>query len=93
MSRWTCRFPFDMDEVASGFQSLDKKVRSALPDGVERRHILEELHTLEEGTNMILGFLLKATGHRLRDDGSWLKEESTVFQVQSRLTQIQPQEQ
>ncbi len=82
-----------MDEVASGFQSLDKKVRSALPDGVERRHILEELHTLEEGTNMILGFLLKATGHRLRDDGSWKKRRALCSKFRNGLTQIQPQEQ
>lgn len=66
------------------FTELDRRIRSALPnDNAERREILQGLHSIEEGTNFCTNFFFAVSGYKLRDDGSWIKEDHpTMFQVQ-----------
>lgn len=63
------------------FFQLDKRIREALPDGVERRHILEGLHGIEEGFNLCATFYLNVSGHTMDEEGRLTKESSTQQQV------------
>ena len=64
------------------FLELDQRIRSAMPDGPERRDILVGLHDLEEGANHMLGWLLSTQNYKLDEEGvSWAKQSSTRFQV------------
>jgi hypothetical protein len=64
------------------FLELDQRIRSAMPDGPERRDILVGLHDLEEGANQTLGWLLSVSNYKLDEEGvSWTQQASTRFQV------------
>lgn len=63
------------------FQELDSMIRQALPDGIDRRNILDGLHSIEEGVNMCANFYLGVAGYKIREDGSLAKSETTTFQV------------
>ena len=65
------------------FFELDKLVRAALPDGVDRRNILEGLHALEEGMNLCANFYLSAAGYKIDEEGRLEKQNQTMQQVNS----------
>lgn len=67
--------------MAATYGEIDALVREALPDSVDRRRILQALHEIEEGQNLCLNYALGATGYSMQADGSFLKGQSTRFQV------------
>jgi len=67
------------------FSELDSEIREALPDGAQRRRILEGLHGIEEGMHFCANFYLNVTGHVVGIDGTICKEERTKFQVNTPL--------
>lgn len=68
------------------FKELDEAIRQAIPDGAERRRILEGLHGIEEGCNFTANFYLNITGHKVGADGTIRKGERTKFQVNANLS-------
>lgn len=67
------------------FGELDQEIREALPDGPQRRRILEGLHGIEEGMHFCANFYLDVTGHAVEMDGTIRKKERTKFQVNTPL--------
>ena len=67
--------------MAATYREIDAMVREALPDSVERRQILQALHDIEEGQSLCLNYALGACGYRMQADGSFIKGQSTRFQV------------
>ena len=60
------------------FSELDACIRKALPDGVDRRIILTEIHDMNEAMNSFLGYFLSITGHKWDEDSeSWRKEDQS----------------
>lgn len=68
------------------FQELDRRIREALPDGIERRQILEGLHEIEEGVNLTANFYLAVTGHICDEHGRYYKPKTTKYQVNANLS-------
>jgi hypothetical protein len=66
------------------FQELDRAVREAIPDGIQRRLILQGIHGMEEAANQHLGYLLSVSSHKLVGEG-WVKQDSTLFQVNEKI--------
>ena len=67
------------------FGELAQEIREALPDGAQRRRILEGLHGIEEGMHFCANFYLNVTGHVVGMDGTIRKKERTKFQVNTPL--------
>lgn len=68
------------------FKELDEAIRGVIPDGPDRRRILEGLHGIEEGCNFTANFYLHITGHKVSADGTIKKDERTKFQVNANLS-------
>jgi len=64
------------------FSELDRRIRAGVPDEVERKHILEGLHGIEEAVNQCASFWLSASGYTIDEEKIYRKEERpTLFQV------------
>jgi|TARA_R110000824_G_scaffold145958_5_gene314564 hypothetical protein len=64
------------------FSELDRRIRAGVSDEVERKHILEGLHGIEEAVNQCASFWLNASGYTIDEEKIYRKEERpTLFQV------------
>ena len=61
---------------------MDSLIRSALPDGAERRNLLTALHDMSEGMNHMLGFLLAVQGYTYNaESDAWTQDSRPKRQV------------
>lgn len=64
------------------FAELDRRIRAEVADEVERKHILDGLHGIEEAMNQCAAFWLNVSGYVVDDEEIYKKEgRSTLFQV------------
>jgi len=66
------------------FSELDTRIRTAVPDEIERKNILEGLHGIEEAINLCATFWLSASGYTIDlDSGDIYRRETraTKFQI------------
>ena len=66
------------------FAELDRRIRSAVEDEVERKAILQGLHNIEEATNHCASFWLSVSGYRIDGKtGDIYRKENrpTLFQI------------
>ena len=63
------------------FKELDQRIRTSVPDEVERNMILEGLHGIEEAMNQCAAFYLSVSGYTVAEDGSYKEGSGTRFQV------------
>jgi len=66
------------------FRELDKRIRSAVHDEIERKLILQGLHEIEEAMNQCALFWLSVSGYTMdgkNDEVHHKTERSTRFQI------------